>query len=470
MNQETFARDLMELEVVRFGNFTLKSGLSSPFYLDLRQLLKDPVRMDRAAELLAEKARRLEFDVIAGIPYTAVPLAALAAVKLGKPLIIPRKETKAYGTGGAILGHYNPGDTCLVLDDLVTTGGSKLETAALLEREGLKVKDFLVLIDRRPAGGDELEGRGYGLTSLFSLPELTAELERGGLLAPEKGQEIRDWLNRPAEKAPVSPGEPGPVQPVADAGPLNRKLRELMEKKQSNLVLSLDVTRKEEFFRVLSLVEDKIVILKTHGDILEDFDMEFAAELKRRSRQKGFLIFEDRKFADIGNTVRHQYRGGLHRISDWSDFVTVHMIAGPGTLEGLFEGTREKGGFLLARMSSQGNLISPEYSRQVIEEGSRRPEWVCGYIGHGTDAADIREFKSRIPRGQLLLMPGVQLKAGGDGLGQQYLSLEEAVSGGADLVIVGRGLYQSENPAETSETYRARGWKALQERIQKEGR
>ena len=110
MDINTFARKLHELEVVKFGRFTLKSGMISPFYLDLRQILKDPAFMDQVAAALDEKARNLSFDVVAGIPYTAVPLAALMAVKMDKPLIIPRKEKKTYGTGGNIMGHFSPGD------------------------------------------------------------------------------------------------------------------------------------------------------------------------------------------------------------------------------------------------------------------------------------------------------------------------------------------------------------------------
>ena len=243
-----------------------------------------------------------------------------------------------------------------------------------------------------------------------------------------------------------------------------------MKTKKSNLVLSLDVTRGDEFFRILELVGPHIVLLKTHIDILDDFTPSFIDKLRRVADQHNFLIFEDRKFADIGNTVRHQYRNGVYRIHDWADFVTVHMVAGPGTLEGLFEGTENRGAFLLARMSSRDNFITPDYTARVFHEGRRRREWVAGYIGHGKDSADIAAFKKLLPPDQLLLMPGVQLQAGGDALGQQYLSVEEAVRGGADLVILGRGIIKADDPGETAGRVRALGWQCYTERrIREEG-
>ncbi len=492
MDINTFARKLHELEVVKFGRFTLKSGMISPFYLDLRQILKDPAFMDQVAAALDEKARNLSFDVVAGIPYTAVPLAALMAVKMDKPLIIPRKEKKTYGTGGNIMGHFSPGDRCLVVDDLITTGGSKVETAEVLKAQGLAVEDFLVILDRRGSdAGDDLDREGYRLTALYTLDEVLTGLRDEGLLSSEKEDEIRRFLkggeipaeeNRSEKKPQASAGgskedAPGAEKSTAAGStderldvtmeainPLTLRLLNLMEEKKSNLVLSLDVTRREDFFQILDRVGPHIVMLKTHIDILQDFTPDFIDDLRRAAERHNFLLFEDRKFADIGNTVRHQYRDGIYQIHHWADFVTVHMVAGPGTLEGLFDGTENRGAFLLARMSSRGNFITPDYTARVFEEGRRRREWVAGYIGHGKDAADIAAFKALIPEDQLLLMPGVQLQPGKDDLGQQYLSVEEAARGGADLVILGRGIIKADNPEETAARVRALGWKSYTER------
>ncbi|MCL1818955.1 MAG: orotidine-5'-phosphate decarboxylase, partial [Spirochaetaceae bacterium] len=182
-----------------------------------------------------------------------------------------------------------------------------------------------------------------------------------------------------------------------------------------------------------------------------------------------------RKFADIGNTARVQYRGGMYRIADWADSVTVHMISGNGILDGLFgddpqeeapygpKPSRTHGSaFLLARMSSKGNLITEGYTRKVLETGRIYPQWVAGYIGHGVTTGDLRRFRDKLPRGQLLLMPGVQLAKGKDDLGQQYMSLEEAVKGGADGIIVGRGIYGAADPLSAAKMYREKGWETVE--------
>ena len=240
-----------------------------------------------------------------------------------------------------------------------------------------------------------------------------------------------------------------------------------MNRKKSNLILSLDTEDADEFFQILEGCGEQIAMVKTHIDIISDFTPDFITRLRALAAEKDFLIFEDRKFADIGNTVKHQFYGGIYRIADWADCVTSHLVAGAGTVKGLFpEGTasmksgKPQAAFLLARMSSKGNLITEDYSGKVIAAGKDNPELVAGYIGHGKDADDIRAFKARIPGGQLLLMPGVKLERGSDNLGQQYLTVEEAVSGGADCVIVGRGIIAADEPARTAEVYRQRAWEA----------
>ncbi|MCK4654875.1 MAG: orotidine-5'-phosphate decarboxylase, partial [Candidatus Cloacimonetes bacterium] len=221
----------------------------------------------------------------------------------------------------------------------------------------------------------------------------------------------------------------------------------------------------KEFFKILDEVGPEIVMLKTHVDILDDFNENFIPRLKEYSRKYDFIIFEDRKFADIGNTVRKQFRSGVYKISGWAEFITVHMVAGEGILKGLFDGVEGRSSFVLARMSSKGNLINETYSRKCFEVARKYPDVVSGFIGHGKDVEDIRRFKAKFPTGMLLLVPGVKLQKGSDAMGQQYITVEEAVQGGADCIIVGRGIYGKENPGEEAKIYRERAWKEYEKRI-----
>ncbi|MBN2048801.1 MAG: orotate phosphoribosyltransferase [Spirochaetales bacterium] len=447
MTDERLARALVETGAVRFGSFVLKSGLVSPFYIDFRETISHPEVLRGICDALVETVKRLDFDIVTGVPYTALPFAALLAERLGKPLVFIRKEAKAYGTAKRIIGSYKRGQRCLVIDDLITTGESNLETAEALVEGGLVVKDIVVILDRSRDGDRILAGGGFRLHSILTLDKLLDELGASGSVGTGELETIRAFMkNEPSEKGNT-----------ALNNPLTDRLLELKKIKKSSLILSLDATDTRSFFSLLDKTADSLVMVKTHVDILEDFDDAFVRRLRKTAEERKFMIFEDRKFADIGNTVRMQYRGGLYKIAEWADFVTVHMIPGDGILKGLFEGVGDRGCFLLAGMSSEGNLITEAYTRQVIESGRAHAPVVSGYIGHGRNREEVGKLKKKVPAGQLLLMPGVALKAGKDSLGQQYLTAEDALKGGADFIIVGRGIYTAEDPAKEAEAYRMAG-------------
>ena len=466
-----FIRGLHEIGAVKFGSFTLKSGIESPFYLDLRKVISHPKLHSLMCDMLAVRAAELEFDCVLGIPYTALPSAAIIAEKLGKPLFMLRKEVKTYGAGGKLVGDPDCKGRCLIIDDLVTTGGSKYETVDELKAEGFDVEDILVVVDRSANADIELKAHGLFLHSLVSLDEIVDFLSMDGSLSNEKAEEIRLFTSQLAGGAVSSGTGPSDSATPVTINGLTEKLIAVMQRKQTNLILSLDTEDREEFFSILESTAAKIAMVKTHVDIIRNFTQDFIVRLKTLSQKYDFLIFEDRKFADIGNTVNHQFYGGVYRIAEWADCVTSHLIAGEGTVKGLFpEGTasmqqgRPQAAFLLARMSSRGNLITEDYSRKVIEAGRENSGIVSGYIGHGSDVGDIKKYRAMIPEGQLLLMPGVKLERGSDNLGQQYVTVEEAIEGGADCIIVGRGIIKAEDPAAEAEIYRRKAWKVFRQR------
>ncbi len=460
VTKKQFILELEKIGAIKFGKFTLKSGIISPFYIDLRDMISYPEMLDNVADFLVRRIKKMEFDVITGIPYTALPIASLVASKMKKPLIYMRKEEKAYGTGKKIIGKFKEKDKCLVIDDLITTGESKIETAEAMEKEGIVVQDFVVVIDRSANGKEQLKNAGYNLHSIMTLDKMLDTLYDNYSITRCQKDEVIEFT-----KSLLKKDDPSKID--YSINPLTKKLLNLIKKKKSNLILSLDVEKQDEFFKILDKVGPEIVMLKTHVDILEDYDEKFVPRLKEYAKKFDFIIFEDRKFADIGNTVRMQYRSGIYKISDWSECVTVHMVAGEGILKGLFDGLEGRSSFVLARMSSKGNLINEAYSRKCFDIARKNRKVVSGFIGHGKDVEDIRKFKAKFPPGLLLLMPGVKLEKGSDAMGQQYITVEEAIQGGADCIIVGRGIYGQKDPGEVAKIYRERAWKEYEKRERK---
>ena len=191
----SLAQDLFDSQCVRFGQFTLKSGIVSPIYLDLRRLISYPQILRRAALAYTQLLRGLQFDRIAGIPYAGLPIATAVSLEGNWPLIYPRKETKDYGTKAEIEGLFNAGETIATIDDLATTGGAKIEAIQKLESAGLKVKDIVVLIDREQGAKETLAAAGYTLHAVATLRQLLNEWHTSGVISPAQFDEINAFLN-----------------------------------------------------------------------------------------------------------------------------------------------------------------------------------------------------------------------------------------------------------------------------------
>jgi uridine monophosphate synthetase len=114
----------------------------------------------------------LSYDRLCGVPYGAVPLATAVALENGKPLIMLRKEIKQHGLQKLVEGHYQQGDVVLLVEDVITSGSSILETVTQLEAHGLVVKDVVVILDRQEGGAERLQTLGYNVISIVQLSEL----------------------------------------------------------------------------------------------------------------------------------------------------------------------------------------------------------------------------------------------------------------------------------------------------------
>ncbi|KAH9823442.1 humps family-domain-containing protein [Melampsora americana] len=254
---------------------------------------------------------------------------------------------------------------------------------------------------------------------------------------------------------------------IHQSNPISKKLLNLMEEKQTNLCVSLDVINKSNFLRIANLIGPHICILKTHIDIIVDFDQDLIHQLVKLSQEHNFLIFEDRKFADIGNTVKLQYSSGIYKIADWSHITNAHSVPGEGIITGLSEIGIPKGRglLLLAEMSSKGNLAKDQYTIETLKMAQRHPEFVIGFISQN-------RLESNEKEDWIVMSPGVGLDSVGDSLGQSYRTPYEVVcESGSDVMIVGRGIYKNldddQEILKQALRYKEAGWQAYLQRIKK---
>jgi orotidine-5'-phosphate decarboxylase len=195
--------------------------------------------------------------------------------------------------------------------------------------------------------------------------------------------------------------------------------------------------------------------------------------LKRLSTKHNFLIFEDRKFVDIGNTVQQQYHGGALRISEWAHIVNVSMLAGEGIVEALAQTAlandfpyHNRALLILAEMTTKGSLATGEYTKSSIEIARAHKEFVIGFVATRslesveTDSTDTEDEDF------VIFTPGVNRSSKGDKLGQQYQTPTSAVERGADFIISGRGIYAAEDPVASVRLYQEEGWEAYLRRVE----
>jgi uridine monophosphate synthetase len=225
-----------------------------------------------------------------------------------------------------------------------------------------------------------------------------------------------------------------------------------MSAKKTNLALSADVTNSHDLLKLADTIGPEICILKTHIDIIKDFTPALTKELRKLADRHQFLLFEDRKFADIGNTVKQQYSGGIYRIADWADIINAHSLPGDGIIDGIASVNKNAGLLLLAEMSSKGHLMNSLYQSATIDMANRHRDTVFGFITQRKLSSDPTYIN---------LTPGIKCEIGSDALGQQYITPEKAIiENGTDVIIVGRDIIADEHPMEKAKMIRERAWGA----------
>lgn len=449
--KETFLLECYQLGIIKFGRFTLKSGIESPFYVDLRPLASDPKILKKLANYLLDMLPLDNFDIICGVPYAALPMATAMSLESYLPLIIKRKEAKQYGTKKLIEGLYSKGQNCLIVEDVITSGKSLLETIPEIENEGITVSDIVVVLDRQQGGKEMLEAKGLNVHSLFNITEVCEILHKNGLIAEDEVLRINDFLQGNQVKFAEKKRLTYEQKLVKADHSVGHKILEISIAKKSNLIVSADVLTTKELLDLAEKVGPSIVALKTHIDIITDFDFEKTiVPLKELANKYNFLLMEDRKFADIGNTQELQFTYGIYKISSWADLVTSHVIGGSASLDYFLN----VGVIVILGMSSKGALTSADYQEEALKVAKDHPN-VIGGVAQNPLSEEL-----------LLFTPGVNMSSKGDSKGQQYNTPEHVFKNlKSDFMIVGRGIYKADDFEKAALDYKIAGWNAYLESL-----
>lgn len=199
MNNESIITSLYDIQAIQFGQFQLKSGQISPIYLNLRKIISYPDLLYTIAEALWQKVATYSFDLICGVPYTALPIATCLSLKYQLPMVMRRKEKKDYGTKQMVEGVWLAGQNCLIVEDVITTGSSVIETADELEKNKMTVSHVVALIDREQGGKENLQKK-YQLHTVFTLSEMLLFLLKQNVMSPIEAKLVEEFLQRLGRK------------------------------------------------------------------------------------------------------------------------------------------------------------------------------------------------------------------------------------------------------------------------------
>lgn len=187
--------NLLEKNMIKLGEFTLKSGKTSPIYINLREMIAYPDLLKQIADTIyAQKPADFKPDLICGVPYSALTLMTHLSLKHNIPMILKRKEAKTYGTKQLLEGIFTKGMNCVVIEDVVTTGQSTMETINELRAAGLEVTEILVLIDREQGAAEAFKAENVNYHAAFTLKQLIKEMVKIEHLSPTKAKTIIEDL------------------------------------------------------------------------------------------------------------------------------------------------------------------------------------------------------------------------------------------------------------------------------------
>lgn len=397
---------LKAIEILKYGNYVLKSGKISNYYCDFRSLISYPNLLKSIYRLIPDNVFE-NIDLVCGVFFGGLPLANLISFERNIPQIFIRDNEKKHGTKKKIEGNFVNGQNVLLVEDVITTGMSVLEKVKILENYGFKIR-ILTILNRNTF--EYMESENY----ISSYNSITLE-----------NYKIHSIL---------------PLNKIIDDNKfILKKLYQLAFKKKSNIILSVDLNNSNDIINLIEETKENIIGIKLHSDIINDFELLLPY---LNSIKNDFIIIEDCKVADISFISIQKVKNYI----DYADYITYHCLLGDDLPKSLKIEFNKLGLLGIIEMSAKDCLIDNNYMKKTETQLDLMDGCIIQKNG-------INLFREKLPT---TFSPGISLNAKNDNHNQSYNNpLNEKVG---EFWIIGRGIYLEHDKKEISKKYRDLGW------------
>jgi len=348
---------ISENNIIDIGPHTLKNGDKVEYYFNTKKIYSNPTTLDYIGKIMSNTVKTytedddIDYNHIIGVPYGALPLATLISQNLKKPLLFTRKEPKSYGTQKLIEGNYEIGDSIILVEDVITSGSSIIETIKKLENNGLIVSLVVVLFNRQTGGLLDVEEQcKVPVIEIYNIDKISKYLKNNnyinefdyGKIISSIAIEKKNHMNNLQIRKQTLDNEEKRLESIKNYdyimnNPLEKLLMGLVVKKQSALCLSLDVDKWEVGKKILNLCGEYIVMVKLHVDLFTDIiniDL-FIKEIRELGRKHQFLIMEDIKLADVDKITHKKINNSFFKYHTWANYLTIHGLTSKSVVDSL---------------------------------------------------------------------------------------------------------------------------------------
>lgn len=443
---DTLILNLYKINCIKIGTFTLVNGKKTNLNIEFSNLYSYPSYHNIIIYNLWNILNKLDSNLIINGNNNSISLVSILSVNHNIPMIFidNNKDFKKR----KFKGLFDNNNSSTLIYDYIDNKTNIRQIVNHLSLKGININNILTICDKRTI----FSNNNCNIYSLFNLNEILDILYKNNILEYSKYIEIKNE-NYPKIKKQLT----FEFRSKLTNNILCKKIFELMEKKKTNLCFSADIIDMNIINSLLEKIGDHIIICKIHCDIINNFTKNNIKRLMQLAKSKEFLIFEDGNFIDIGNIFLNKLCNG-YNINSWADIISCHCFAGDGILSTFNKINQEKKkGIILVNDFSSDTNNNDNYSEIINSYIDKYRNDVIGVI---------TKRRTRNDDNILYFTSGIHLDISKDNLDQKYRKPDMAIiNDNCDILIVGRGIYESKDPVKTAEIYKFLSWNAYQNKI-----